>query len=337
MIDLGAAHGFLEPLKSFTPAYQSPEQARGIVDYRSDLYSLGVLLFVCLTGKMPLGGGSGTAMNGTGRGRSMEDYRQAHMLDTPLRLSECNVSEKNNYHTMLDKIIARLLVKNAEERYQTAAGLVYDLECLLQAISSNDDSAEWELGSHEVPFTLILPTNQLIGRSQELEALESLYQQCIDQNDKGAFAFLEGKPGVGKSALVHAFSSRKQNPFFFSYKFNQYGVRPVHAITSMMNALAQQIVSLHWFDKDDKRRNDFIDRLCACDVLRSLVDMVPSYRALVPEPKLQPLPEGVAKTSSEKLLYPAVEHLLRTTRDFCGKEAPLCLFFDDVQVCPVFS
>jgi putative ribosome biogenesis GTPase RsgA len=130
---------------------------------------------------------------------------------------------------MFENIIARLLVKVPEKRYMTAAGLRYDLEQLLALIKTDTLGVEsFELGKHEVPFILMLP-NELIGRSAELSTLNQLYESCLDP-EQGGFCYLQGKPGVGKTALIRAFASQRQNPFFFMYKFNQFGNTPMLAI-----------------------------------------------------------------------------------------------------------
>jgi putative ribosome biogenesis GTPase RsgA len=146
------------------------------------------------------------------------------MLDPPLV-----VSAVRECHPMFEKIVARLLVKVPEKRYMTAAGLRYDLEQLLVLIKTDTLGAEtFALGSREVPFILMLP-NELIGRSAELSTLNKLYENCLDP-EQGGFCYLEGKPGVGKTALIEAFAAQRQNPFFFTYKLNQFGNTPMLAI-----------------------------------------------------------------------------------------------------------
>ena len=242
-----------------TPAFQSPEQARGIVDHRSDLYSLGVLLFNLYTGQMPVKGGS------------YSEYRRAHMLDQPLAVSDClpsagdvgsNITSNNEktsgggsdagsssssssskhqqrHHPMFDAIVSRLLVKNAGERYSTAAGLQHDLRKLLDIVTSDGggdgdsgtgEPATFKLGTREVPYSLILPNQLLIGRSDELKVLNALYDKCAQDKNKSGFCHLQGKQGVGKTTLVASLASQRRNPFFLSYKFAQFGGRPMHAV-----------------------------------------------------------------------------------------------------------
>ena len=93
-----------------TPPYMSPEQCSGAgqVDVRSDLYSLGVILFEMLCGRRPF----------TGRG--FGEYIAAHLTKDPPSVSEFNreVSES------VRRIVARLLVKNRDDRYATAGELI---------------------------------------------------------------------------------------------------------------------------------------------------------------------------------------------------------------------
>ena len=93
-----------------TPPYMSPEQCSGAgqVDVRSDLYSLGVILFEMLCGRRPF----------TGRG--FGEYIAAHLTKDPPSVSEFNreVSES------VVRIAARLLVKDRDKRYATAGELI---------------------------------------------------------------------------------------------------------------------------------------------------------------------------------------------------------------------
>src|ERR1700761_1497846 len=96
-----------------TVAYMSPEQARGTpLDARTDLFSLGAVIYEMATGKPPFGGGS-TA-----------DVFAALLRETPPAVSKINPALPRR----LDPIVAKLLAKDVALRYASAEELQEDLE-----------------------------------------------------------------------------------------------------------------------------------------------------------------------------------------------------------------
>jgi serine/threonine protein kinase len=97
-----------------TPAYMSPEQARGqSVDARTDVYALGVVLYEMLTGNRPF------------TGETTQDVLAAIVRDTPARVARCNPLVPPE----VDQIVARCLEKVRDARYANG-------EELLEALSS---------------------------------------------------------------------------------------------------------------------------------------------------------------------------------------------------------
>ncbi|HEX6953066.1 MAG TPA: Stk1 family PASTA domain-containing Ser/Thr kinase [Gaiellaceae bacterium] len=96
-----------------TAQYLSPEQARGgEVDQRSDLYSLGVVLYELLTGKTPF------------EGDTPVEIAMKHLSATPQKPSEL----RSDIPPELDMVILRALAKDPDERYQSADEMEGDLE-----------------------------------------------------------------------------------------------------------------------------------------------------------------------------------------------------------------
>jgi CheY-like chemotaxis protein len=98
-----------------TPAYMSPEQLLGEgVDARCDLYSVGVVLYECLTGRLPLNAKSTVSL-----------------IAKVLNVEPRPVVELNgDVPEPLSALIARLLVKEPDARVRSAAQLVEELSCL---------------------------------------------------------------------------------------------------------------------------------------------------------------------------------------------------------------
>src|SRR5215475_11530686 len=96
-----------------TPNYMSPEQVKGRpLDGRSDLFSMGVILYEMLTGEKPFVGQNVTTII----------YKIVN--ETPITPRDLDVT----IHPGLSAIVARLLAKSPDERYQSGADLIHDLE-----------------------------------------------------------------------------------------------------------------------------------------------------------------------------------------------------------------
>jgi HEAT repeat protein len=117
-----------------TPEYMSPEQARNQkLDFRSDMYSLGIVLFEILTGKLPF------------KGETPLDTLVMHVKEPPPL--EGNVPEP-----MLP-VLRRALAKKAADRYASARGLVADL----RAIIEREEHGQVELDVVEIDTEPALP------------------------------------------------------------------------------------------------------------------------------------------------------------------------------------
>jgi eukaryotic-like serine/threonine-protein kinase len=102
-----------------TASYLSPEQAQGQpVDARSDLYSLGCVLYEMSTGRPPFSGDSPVAIA----------YK--HVKDDPVAPSRINPDVPSD----LEAVILKSMAKNPANRYQTAAEMRQDLGRLMQGL-----------------------------------------------------------------------------------------------------------------------------------------------------------------------------------------------------------
>jgi eukaryotic-like serine/threonine-protein kinase len=116
------AGGLTAPGSTFgTAAYMSPEQATGDpLDHRTDLFSLGSVLYEMATGRPPFGD------------RSTAGVFAALLTKDPPPVSSLNPAMPSG----LDSIIAKLLAKDRDQRYRSAEELVADLEAISVSVSS---------------------------------------------------------------------------------------------------------------------------------------------------------------------------------------------------------
>ncbi len=165
-----------------TLAYAAPEQSgalNGPVDARSDLYSLGVMLYECVTGQPPYRAddvGELLRLNATAPIPDPRTLRQ----DVPAGLAA---------------IVTRLLAKDPDDRYRTAAGLVADLRVL-----AAEPAAQFPLGRHDHPSGEhdLAP---LLGRDDEYAVLLAAWERA--RLGHGGTMAIRGDTGTGKTRLAY--------------------------------------------------------------------------------------------------------------------------------------
>lgn len=115
-----------------TPEYSSPEQARGDrdLDGRSDLYSLGIIMYRAMTGAWPFRGGNKVAI------------LKRQISEAPRPLDSYEVCRKKD----LDGVCMRLLEKDPDKRYQTGRDLVYAVLDALPASEADRIMLEMTVG-----------------------------------------------------------------------------------------------------------------------------------------------------------------------------------------------
>ncbi len=144
-----------------TPEFMSPEQAQGeTIDRRSDIYSLALILYELLTGKLPFDA------------KSPIDIMKAHVKDKPIPLSE-RVPGKT-FAPELDATIARALAKKPDDRYDTAVDFAEALKgCSPEGLLST-------AARRAVPASQPAPSSKPAGASHQPAGGSSVVQNESD-------------------------------------------------------------------------------------------------------------------------------------------------------------
>jgi non-specific serine/threonine protein kinase len=124
---------------SGTVRFMSPEQALGQpLDHRTDIFSLGVLLYEMATGRAPFSGSNA-----------------AETTDQIIHTRPSAMSNKfNRVPAELERIVTRCLEKNREQRYGSAKDLCSDLRQL--EVSSGSKTKRWSIGPLVMILTVLL-------------------------------------------------------------------------------------------------------------------------------------------------------------------------------------
>ncbi len=189
LIDFGfAAYVTVDPEQANvlgTLRYSAPEQTgllKRPVDGRSDLYALGALLFECLAGVPPF--------VATQAG---ELIRQHAVTPAPNLLHVQPTTSP-----ALAAIVARLLAKDPDDRYQTAEGLLSDLDQIDQLNAALRSGRSVRLAADDY-WTGALYEDVLVGRDVELGVLRRCWNAA--RQGQGTLVLLQGAIGMGKSHL----------------------------------------------------------------------------------------------------------------------------------------
>lgn len=292
-----------------TLAYMSPEQTGRMnrdLDYRTDLYSLGVTCYEMLTGRVPF------------ESADPLEVIHGHVARAPVPPKDLEPSVPR----VLSDLVLRLLAKAAEDRYQSAEGVAADLAEAERAWAASGSIPEFPLGQHDLRSRFVIP-HRLYGREAEIARLLAGFERAA--SGRAELMLVSGYSGIGKTSLIQethrALPGRKG--YFVAGKFDQLVRDAPYA------ALAQalQLLVRHFLTETDEQVAAWRTRLT-----EALAGLGPVLTPLIPDLQrlLGPQPPSPALEPAEARhrLDRAFRQLLRTV---ATPEHPLVLFLDDLQ------
>ncbi|SOE83666.1 PAS domain S-box-containing protein [Burkholderia sp. YR290] len=293
-----------------TLAYMAPEQTGRMnrsVDLRCDLYSLGVVFYRMLTGRLPF---------------SATD---------PMELVHCHIARRASAPIELmptlappvSAIVMKLLAKTAEDRYQTAGGVVHDLRRCLAHWDAYGQISDFTLGLYDISDRLLIP-EKLYGRDVELQTLLTTFDR-VTRGEAGGLVLVAGYSGIGKSAVVNELHKAlvPRGGFFLAGKFDQYKRDIPYATLAMAFQAGIRMLLTKPEGELENWRNAFREALGRNGLL--IVDLVPELSMVIGE---QPPVPALSPQDAQRRFHLVFRHFISV---FARAEHPLALFLDDLQ------
>ena len=291
--------------------YMSPEQTGRMnrsIDYRTDMYSLGITFYEVLTGRLPY--------------ETTDPMEILHChIAKPIRpLSEVNPEIPK----VLSDIVSKLTSKIAEERYQSAVGLMHDLQQCFDDLKEKSVIGNFQIGQKDVYSRFKVPEH-VYGREMELEKLLGAFEDAA--NGRCQLMLISGASGIGKTALVNEIHKPglQRNSYFISGKFDQFKSNiPFNAFTQAFTDLLRQLVS-EPKEKLDQIKQDLSESLGLNTSI--LTDLIPGFKLLIQN---QATASELNPVESQNRFFFTLNDFIRV---FATREHPLTIFLDDLQWC----
>ncbi len=289
--------------------YISPEQTgrtNQIIDYRSDYYSLGIIFYEMLAGKLPF------------VSKSSSELLYAHIARQPDPLNSIDPYLPR----VLNDIVMKLLQKNPEDRYQSLSGLWYDLKNSTANFQDDYYLESFKLGQKDFVNHITI-SSILMGRENELAVITDAYKLAL--TGKKQALYICGYSGVGKTRLVQEFQRKNVNASSFITK-SKFDVLQRNLPYSALIAAIRELIR-NLLREDEGRLKYWKERVLG--FLKGngqiIINVVPELEIVIGK---QPASDELSPDESQNRFQ---QTFLNFIAAFSCNEHSLIIFLDDLQ------
>ena len=291
-----------------TLSYLSPEQTGRMnrsVDFRSDFYSLGVILYQLITGLLPF------------NGEDDLDLIYQHLTRTPQPPEDINPTVPK----ALSKITSKLLSKMPEDRYQSAFAITADLNRFLTLFDNNPGTElDFDIALDDISEQLNM-SEHLLERDTHLAHLLKMLDR-ISNGESGSLICI-GDAGTGKSVLIREIEKEViKKGGFLAKGINHETSKetPYSAISFALSELIKQLLSRPDFTE---RKSVIQEKLIGLEA--PLANISPDVANLI---DYVPSDDTFATTDVKSKLLSGIIALLGT---FSDNKTPVVICLDNLQ------
>jgi histidine kinase len=289
--------------------YISPEQTGRInrsTDHRTDLYAFGILLYEMFTGVLPF------------ESNDPMEIIHGHLAKALIAPKEINKSIPG----ILSKVILKLLEKNAEQRYQSAFGVKYDLKKCLDQLTATGKIDPFEIATNDFSGKFFLQ-QKLYGRESELNTLFSVFEKSLSGYSR--LLMVSGYTGSGKTSLVTELQKTvsAKKGYLISGRFGEFQNETPYA--PFIQAFTEFIGFILTGDEAQllKWKNRITDS--AGKLGKILTDFIPTLETLI---GVQPEVAELKGLEAQNRFNYVMLNFIKALTD---ESHPIVLFIDDLQ------
>nr|WP_319423567.1 serine/threonine-protein kinase PknK [Pleurocapsa sp. FMAR1] len=295
-----------------TLAYISPEQTGRMnrsLDYRSDLYSLGVTFYELLSKQLPF------------ETNDPLELVHCHLAKQPLPLQQINPQ----IPLVVSNMVMKLMAKAAEDGYQSADGIKADLAECLRQLETTGKISNFAIATQDLANRFQI-SQKIYGREAEIATLIAAFKRVAALNSASSELMLvTGYSGLGKTTLVQEIYKplTEKRGYFISGKFDQFQRNiPYSAIVDALTDLVKQLLG-----ENKTRLNRWRKKLLTALGVngRVIINVIPEVELIIG--KQPSLPE-LAATAAQNRFNLVFKNFIRV---FCDSKHPLVIFLDDLQ------